>query len=120
MNSKELLQLRSARWRMQAGAEPSAFTQAVAISFVSEIGFCAVYPVPGVMLPTLAGVALGNMDALAAHIHLIKKNPDDIARTHLLETVARMLREKDAFEVPFAGTFLLASANEFPYFYALV
>ena len=103
-----------------ATAPVPAFTLKSAVSFVNSIGCCTAYPIQGLMLPTLVGAAVGNMQALGVHINHIKKHPEDLMRQQVLDAVIRMARNKDLYEVPFLAGTLLASEMEFPYFYSLV
>jgi uncharacterized protein YcaQ len=113
MTELELQTLRREKWRLED--EPLR-TLEDAREFVDSVGFCLLYPVrPMPLVPTFIGALAGTDRSLPTRQ---KAFADPLAQ-HAEELVARLLRNKFAFEAMLQGETLLLSPAAFPYFYAL-
>jgi len=115
MTEQELDQQRAANWRTGGNAMR---TIEDARSFIDAVGFCLMYPerllplVPSFMA-AYAGLGAGLPDAKHAYADPRAQEATDL--------MVRLLREKAAFELTLSGdTDVIASAQLFPYFYALI
>jgi len=115
MTEQELLQERTAKWRLDG--RPIR-TLEDAQEFIESVGFCLMYPerVP-VHVPTFIGAYVGADDRLPKQQHAYA-DPRAEAATELM---VRLLRSKAAYEANLFGeNVFLVSASVFPFFYALV
>ena len=86
--------------------------------FLSAVGFCLIYPVrPPLLAPTFIGAVLGTDHDLPTAVKAALDPRTQTANGF----VARLLKEKSAFEISYAnqGSLLIAAA-EFPYAFALL
>ncbi len=113
MTEQELQQQRAIKWRTSGNA---VRTVEDARSFVQDVGFCLVYPVRSLVVPTFIGAYAGSAEGLP-EARLAFSDP----RTQpALDLMVRLLRGRDAFELNLQGDIgLLVSASAFPYFYLL-
>jgi 23S rRNA pseudouridine2605 synthase len=86
--------------------------------FLSAVGFCLIYPVrPPLLAPTFIGAVLGTDHDLPTAVKAALDPRTQTANGF----VARLLKEKSAFEISYANQgSLLISAAEFPYAFALL
>jgi hypothetical protein len=114
MTDAELLQLRRQKWRLDGRA---VRTLEDAREFIDSVGFCLLHPLRQPMLvPTFLGAYAGNDDHLPTSQHAFA----DPRAHEATELMVHLLRERAAYEAPFAETDFLLSAAVFPFFYGLV
>lgn len=115
MTDQELEQQRRHKWRLNGR---TVRTLEEATEFISDVGFCTMYPLrPAILLPTFLGAWNGDDKNLPTWQHAFS-DPRSAPATELM---VRLLRTKAAFEANLFGeTSFLVAAAEFPYFYALI
>jgi hypothetical protein len=116
MNEFELQQMRRAKWRVDS-PERALRTIEEAAALVAELGIFLTYPLrPPLVVPTWIGACSGSDQNLPAAQNAFQ----DTRSRSATELMVRLLRQKSAFEAPFAGeTHLLLSAETLPYYYAV-
>lgn len=117
MFENELQDLRRYKWRVDTPTR-AVFTVDDAREFLHNVGFCLEYPLrPPVLTPTFIGAVTGSdKDLPTAKVAFLHPRAKEA-----VEFKVRLLREKAAFEAGFGeDDNLLISAQEFPYFYALI
>lgn len=115
MTDLELQQLRAHLWRTDGNP---VRTLEDGRSFLSNVGFCLVYPDRSLpLVPTLIGAYAGQTDSLPDPKHAFA----DARSVPASELMVRLLRERAAYEAAFSpGNNLIMHAALFPFFYALV
>lgn len=113
MTEQELQQQRALKWRV-AGNPIRTLDEAR--SFLQDVGFCLIYPVRSLVVPTFIGAYAGTAEGLPE----AKQAFSDPRTQPALDLMIRLLRERNAFELNLLGDIgLLVSASAFPYFYLL-
>jgi len=113
MTELELEHLRREKWRLEG--EPIR-TLEQAREFVDSVGLSLMYPVqPVLVLPTFMGAAIGTDRNLLTRKHAFA----DPRGPEAEDLLARLVRNKFAFEAQLQGETLLLAPELFPYFYAL-
>jgi|SRR6185312_6371745 len=115
MTEQDLQELRSRIWRLDGNA---VRTLEQARHFVSDVGFCVMYPERTLSAtPSFMGAYAGTAEGLPDSRHAFA-DPRSQEATDLM---VRLLRERSAYEINlFPGTDVIISASLFPYFYALL
>lgn len=115
MTEPELQQQRAVKWRLDGNA---IRTLEDARSFVTDAGFCLMYPERSLpAMPTFIGAYVGSAGELPDSRHAFS----DPRAQQATELMVRLLREKSAYEIRlFEGTDVVVSAELFPFFYGLV
>ena len=113
ITEQEFQQQRALKWRI---AGNPIRTVEDAKSFLQDVGFCLIYPVRSLVVPTFIGAYAGTAEGLPE----AKQAFSDARTQPALDLMVRLLRERHAFEVNLQGDIgLLVSAAAFPYFYLL-
>jgi 23S rRNA pseudouridine2605 synthase len=114
MTEQELEQQRAANWHTGGNA---VRTLEDARSFIEAVGFCLMYPDRSLrLMPSFMGAYAGSSTGLPDAKHAFA----DPRAQEATDLMVRLLREKSAFELNLSGeTGVIASAQLFPYFYAL-
>ncbi len=113
MTEQELQQQRAVKWRV---AGNPIRTLEDARSFLKDVGFCLVYPVRSLVVPTFIGAYAGMAEGLPE----AKQAFSDPRTQPALDLMVRLLREQYAFELNLQGDIgLIVSPSAFPYFYLL-
>ena len=115
MTEPEFQQQRARKWRLDGNA---IRTLEDARSFVTDAGFCLMYPERSLSaVPTFIGAYVGSASELPDTRHAFS----DPRAQQATELMVRLLREKSAYEIRlFEGTDLIVSAALFPFVYSLV
>lgn len=114
MTELELQQQRTGLWRLDPEKPLRTFDDAR--EFFDSVGFALLYPSRSVLLPSFIGAYLSSEENARDR----KKAAADPRLKDALELANRLVREQVIFEVATERGRLLVSANEFPYFYALL
>src|SRR5690349_6744678 len=120
MIDSDLLQLRREKWRV---AGNPVRTIEDARTFIGEVGFCLMYPLPKQeqRIPVLAPTFIGAYAGDDATLPTWQQAFADPRAKEATELMVRLLRDKSAYEMNLFGeTSFLASAQMFPYFYGLI
>lgn len=113
MTEQEFQQQRAVKWRIAGNA---IRTLEDARSFLQDVGFCLIYPVRSLVVPTFSGAYAGTAEGLPE----AKQAFSDSRTQPALDLMVRLLRERYAFELNLQGDIgLVVSASAFPYFYLL-
>jgi 23S rRNA pseudouridine2605 synthase len=115
MTEQDLQQSRAQKWHLEGNP---VRTLEEARDFISDVGFCLVYPERKVAaVPSFMGAYVGSSERLPDAKHAFA----DPRSREATELMVRLLRQRSAYEMNlFPGTDLIVSASLFPYFYALV
>ena len=116
MTDEELQQLRKEKWHLDGRP---VRTLDEARTFIDDVGFCLMYPLPKQLLvPTFIGAWVGSYQDLPTWQHAFS----DPRAQDATELMVRLLRDHAAFEANLFddNNAFLVSASAFPYFYALV
>ena len=114
MTQQELHQQRAKNWRLDGNP---VLTLEEARDFLENVGFCLLFPMRSLpLVPTLIGACAGSDADLPDAKHAFA----DARTGPATELLARLVREKSAYEINFnPETPMVAAASMFPYFYAL-
>lgn len=114
MTQQELQQQRAKNWRLDGNL---ILTLEEARDFLENVGFCLLFPMRSLpLLPTLIGACAGSDAGLPDAKHAFA----DPRSGRASELLARMVREKSAYEINFSPeTPMIVAVSMFPYFYAL-
>jgi len=115
MTDREMLELRSEKWR--TNGKPIR-TLEDAHEFIESVGFCLMYPLrPAVLAPTFIGAYAGTEQDLPTWQHAFA----DPRAQKATELMVRLLRQKSAYEANLFGeTNFLVAGSVFSYFYGVV
>lgn len=115
MTEQELQQLRARKWHLAGDA---VRTLEEAREFITDIGFCVMYPERTLQaVPSFMGAYTGSAEGLPDAKHAFA----DPRSKEATELMVRLLRDRSAYEMSlFPGTDLVVSDALFSYFYALV
>lgn len=115
MTEQELQQLRARKWHLAGDA---VRTLEEAREFITDIGFCVMYPERTLQaVPSFMGAYTGSAEGLPDAKHAFA----DPRSKEATELMVRLLRDRRAYEMSlFPGTDLVVSDALFSYFYALV